>query len=156
MLTRRGKEGKERGLRLSPGAAAAPAALHKAQCPLAMPAPWQRSPAGSSGSSGAISRLLPAGPRSPRARGRQTLRPLHNSARPPPAAPLTCAAITCPNSSLHRCPGKGDYSTGLVLNVEVRARIPQGSHPNQHIPGRDGDQPLLSLRGHHTDGSHNC
>lgn len=93
-------EGKERGLRSSP------ASLHKAR--LAAPgmrAPRQRSPAGTAG---AAPRGLGAA-----ARSRHCAHYITAPA-PPPAAPLTCAAVTCTNSSLNRCPGKGDYSAGAT------------------------------------------
>ncbi|XP_038010582.1 uncharacterized protein LOC119708357 [Motacilla alba alba] len=150
-------EEKERGLRLSLGAAAAPAAMHKAR--LAAPSggagdarSMQMQPRrqlGSHFSAPAGGAALPAGSGPPH--GARHCAHYITAPAPPPAAPLTCAAVTCPNSSLNRCPGKGDYSAGANWKGGSRrlalARIPpaqreslghrsapsccRGSHPNQ-------------------------
>lgn len=177
-------EGKERGLSLSPGAAAA--ALHKAQ----FPAPWggagdarsvQRQPRRKLGShfpapgGGAA---LPQGSGPPH--GARHCAHYITAPAPPPAAPLTCAAVTCPNSSLNRFPGKGDYSTGTSFKGGSRrlalARIPPAQRerpwaphlrraplclillppksPSWHV-WRLGTSISCPMHGHHTDRSHN-
>lgn len=140
-----GAAGKERGLCLSPGAA--PAALHKAQ----FPAPsggagdacsmqiQPRRNLGSHFSAPDGGAALPAGSGPPH--GARHCAHYITAPAPPPAAPLTCAAVTCPNSSLNRCPGKGDYSTGASFKGGSRRLALARTPPAQRTcagPGTAG------------------
>lgn len=140
-----GAAGKERGLCLSPGAA--PAALHKAQ----FPAPsggagdacsmqiQPRRNLGSHFSAPDGGAALPAGSGPPH--GARHCAHYITAPAPPPAAPLTCAAVTCPNSSLNRCPGKGDYSTGASFKGGSR-RLALARTPPRHSAPARGRAPL--------------